>query len=49
MKLVLQRVKKSAVHVDEQLVSEIGHGLMILFGVEKVIQKKWLIGLLKRF
>ena len=35
MKLVLQRVKKSAVHVDEQLVSEIGHGLMILFGVEK--------------
>lgn len=33
MRVILQRVKKSSVKVDEQLISEIGNGLMILVGI----------------
>lgn len=33
MRVILQRVKKSSVKVNEQLISEIGNGLMILVGI----------------
>lgn len=33
MKLVIQRVKKASVKVDDRIVSEIGNGLMVLVGV----------------
>lgn len=35
MKIVLQRVLRSSVSVNEEVVGEIGNGLMILFGAEK--------------
>lgn len=35
MKLVLQRVKRASVTIDNELYSSIGQGLLILFGVEK--------------
>ncbi len=35
MKIVLQRVLRSSVTVDDEVVGEIGKGLMILFGAEK--------------
>lgn len=34
MRAVVQRVKRSSVTVDEHLTGEIGHGLMVLLGVE---------------
>jgi D-tyrosyl-tRNA(Tyr) deacylase len=33
MRAVVQRVKKSSVSVDNKLISEIGSGLLVLFGV----------------
>lgn len=35
MRAVVQRVKKSSVTVEENIVGKIDHGLMILLGVEK--------------
>ena len=35
MRAVLQRVRRAAVHVDDQLISAIGRGLLIFLGVEK--------------
>ncbi len=35
MRAVIQRVKKSSVTVDGELISEIGHGFNVLLGVEK--------------
>lgn len=35
MKIVLQRVLRSSVSVNDEVVGEIGRGLMILFGAEK--------------
>jgi D-tyrosyl-tRNA(Tyr) deacylase len=35
MRAVVQRVKRSSVTVEDQLVGEIGHGLMVLLGVEE--------------
>lgn len=35
MKIVLQRVLRSSVSVNEEVVGEIGSGLMVLFGAEK--------------
>ena len=35
MKIVVQRVIRSSVSVNEEVVGEIGRGLMILFGAEK--------------
>jgi D-aminoacyl-tRNA deacylase len=35
MRAVVQRVKKSSVTVDEDIIGEIGAGLMVLLGVEK--------------
>ncbi len=35
MKIVLQRVKKAAVTVESEIVSEINRGLFVLLGVEK--------------
>lgn len=45
MRIVLQRVKQSSVTIDGVLYSEIGKGLMLLFGVEKgdnIESAKWL-------
>ncbi|MFC5402039.1 D-aminoacyl-tRNA deacylase [Cohnella soli] len=33
MKVVLQRVKQAKVEVDDQVVGEIGHGLLLLVGI----------------
>ena len=35
MKIVLQRVLRSSVSVNDEVIGEIGKGLMILFGAEK--------------
>ena len=35
MKIVLQRVLRSSVSVEDEVVGEIGKGLMLLFGAEK--------------
>ena len=35
MRLVIQRVEKSSVTIDSNLVSEIGKGLLVLVGVEE--------------
>lgn len=35
MKVVVQRVKKASVSIDDNLYSSIGKGLLVLFGVEK--------------
>jgi D-tyrosyl-tRNA(Tyr) deacylase len=35
MKAVIQRVKKASVTINNELYSEIGQGILILFGVEK--------------
>jgi D-tyrosyl-tRNA(Tyr) deacylase len=35
MKLVVQRVLRSSVSVNDEVIGEIGRGLMILFGAEK--------------
>ena len=34
MRVVIQRVKKASVEVEEKIVSEINHGLLILLGIE---------------
>ena len=51
MRVVVQRVKRASVTVDEQVVSEIGHGLLILLGVEEADGQEdidWLCGKLTR-
>lgn len=35
MKSVIQRVKKASVVINNELYSEIGHGILVLLGVEK--------------
>jgi D-aminoacyl-tRNA deacylase len=35
MKAVIQRVKKAGVDIDNEHYSEIGHGILVLLGVEK--------------
>lgn len=35
MRALVQRVSRAAVHVDGDLVSEIGHGLLVLLGVHQ--------------
>lgn len=35
MKTVIQRVIKASVHVENELISEIGRGFLILFGIHK--------------
>ncbi len=40
MRAVIQRVKKSAVSVDGEIVGEIGRGLLVLLGVAGEDQKK---------
>jgi len=35
MKAVIQRVKKASVIINNELYSEIGHGILVLLGVEK--------------
>jgi len=35
MKAVIQRVKKASVTIDNEIFSEIGHGILVLFCVEK--------------
>lgn len=35
MRAILQRVEKSSVRVDQEVIGEIGRGLLVLLGVEK--------------
>jgi len=45
MRIVIQRVLKASVTIDNELISEIGRGLMILVGVregDEVADMKWL-------
>jgi len=35
MKAVIQRVKRASVTIENELYSQIGHGILVLFGVEK--------------
>ena len=47
MRLVIQRVSRASVMVDGELKSSIGHGLMVLVGVEHgdtLEDVKWLVG-----
>lgn len=47
MRLVIQRVSRALVTVDGELKSSIGHGLMVLVGVEHgdtLEDVKWLVG-----
>ena len=51
MKVVIQRVAKASVTVEERLVSEIGPGLLILLGVQDSDTEKeldWLVGKVSR-
>jgi D-tyrosyl-tRNA(Tyr) deacylase len=51
MKVVIQRVAKASVTVQERLVSEIGLGLLILLGVQESDTEKeldWLVGKVSR-
>ncbi len=47
MRVVIQRVNKASVTIDEQVKSEIGIGLLILLGIEEADNKEdidWLCG-----
>ena len=47
MRLVIQRVSRASVTVDGEMKSSIGHGLMVLVGVEHgdtLDDVKWLVG-----
>ena len=47
MRLVIQRVSRASVTVDGEIKSSIGHGLMVLVGVEHgdtLDDVKWLVG-----
>lgn len=47
MRLVIQRVSRASVTVDGEMKSSIGHGLMVLVGVEHgdtIDDVKWLVG-----
>ena len=46
MKLVIQRVKKASVSIDNEIYSEISHGILVLIGVEKGDKEenaRWLV------
>ena len=46
MRVVIQRVKKASVSIDEQIVANINHGLLILLGIENADNEndiKWLV------
>ena len=48
MRLVLQRVKKASVFVDNKVVGEIGLGLLVLLGVEQNDDKEDVLWLVKK-
>ena len=51
MKAVLQRVSEASVTIDGEVVSAIGHGLLILLGIEERDREEdvsWLVGKLAR-
>ena len=48
MRLVLQRVKKASVFVDNKVVGKIGLGLLVLLGVEQNDDKEDLLWLMKK-
>ena len=46
MRIVIQRVKKASVSIDEQIVANINQGLLILLGIENADNEndiKWLV------
>lgn len=51
MKVVLQRVKKASVTVDNKIIGAIGHGFLILLGIENDDDQEdinWLAGKISR-
>lgn len=51
MRVIIQRVTKSKLHIDNRLISEIGKGLMILVGIENADNEEdinWLVGKIVR-
>nr|CDS32048.1 D tyrosyl tRNA(Tyr) deacylase [Hymenolepis microstoma] len=43
MRVIIQKVKRASVHVDGELVSEIGRGLMVLVGISHDDEEKDLV------
>ena len=51
MRVVIQRVSRANVKIDERLISEIGYGLMVLCGFEEgdeVEDLRWIAGKISR-
>lgn len=51
MRALIQRVKKASVHIEGEIHSEIGHGLLILLGIEAEDTQEdinWLAGKIAR-
>jgi D-tyrosyl-tRNA(Tyr) deacylase len=48
MRAVIQRVSKASVTIDGNIKSEIKAGLLVLLGIEEMIQRKTSIGSLKK-
>ena len=44
MRLVLQRVKRASVTVDEEVVGEIGKGMLVLVGIHGMTSSRTLLG-----
>jgi D-aminoacyl-tRNA deacylase len=51
MRAVIQRVSRASVEVNEKIISQVGHGLLVLLGVEAADSRedvRWLAGKIAR-
>ncbi|MFC7337137.1 D-aminoacyl-tRNA deacylase [Haloferula chungangensis] len=47
MRVVIQRVSEASVTIDKEIASSIGHGLLVLLGIEEgdeLVDAEWLVG-----